>query len=741
MVMKKDRRHRDVKSKLMAAVCMLLVSTIMLMSSTYAWFTLSTAPEVTGITTSVGANGNLEMALLPSDKTTVPEALAAITSEAGDGAATKTMVQRNVTWGNLVTLSDPDDATNGDYYGLNHIVLYPSALNETDGAINVGSGILSYPQYGSDGRISALSSGTVTGLYNSEGGGAFMPTATGTNAYGVRAVGAVSGMTDRQVAYRNASSAADGFAGKAKSTARAALVEYGPTLAAVAVAYGLNGENASYTADDLTAIKELIVDLQEAQSYVEKAYLQYLLTYAASAATADEETWKAVKLAIEGGATLATIDAIAPGVLGSTAGITAHQNAVTALGQAATKVAELEATAAPYTWAQIRTPLDYLMNTSNVTVCGYTIAEIRGGNGELTDDEVQTNIMAAGLGGTLSITIATGAGAPADVADQSGDYQAGITANVSVTAGGNPVPVPMTMYIDSTLDNTEGGKTYLAAAAAVATAQAAPSESTEAKPISETYGYIADLAFRTNAYGSNLQLQVTPADRIYSDNTNTDTMGGGSTMIFTHAEDLTDEKAIDLAKCIRIMFFDPATGAIKARAKLDATKAATNGDGLEIPMSLYKIETTTTGTGNDAVTTSEEVLLTDNTIMALDQNVATALSVLVYLDGEHVTNADVSAKGTSSLTGTLNLQFSSSETLVPMENADLHITNGSGTQTGGGNGGGNTEHTTHTADTAAGLKYDATGHWYECTGEGCNEKVNFVSHTEGQACTTCGYTG
>lgn len=739
MVMKKDRRHRDVKSKLMAAVCMLLVSTIMLMSSTYAWFTLSTAPEVTGITTSVGANGNLEMALLPSDKTTVPEALAAITSEAGDGAATKTMVQKNVTWGNLVTLSDPDDATNGDYYGLNHIVLYPSALNETDGAINIGSGILSYPQYGSDGRISALSSGTVTGLYDSEGG-AFMPTATGTNAYGVRAVGAVSGMTDRQVAYRNASSAADGFAGKAKSTAREGLRTYGPTLAAVAVAYGLNGSSATYTQADVAAIDALIVELQEAQDYVEKAYLQYLLTYAASAATADEENWKAVKLAIEGGATLATIDAIAPGVLGSTAGITAHQTAVTALDNAAAAVDAL-GTKDSYTWDEIRTALDYLMNTSNVTVCGYTIAEIRGGNGELTADEVQTNIMAAGLGGTLSITIATGAGAPADVADQSGDYQAGITANVSVTAGGNPVPVPMTMYIDSTLDNATGGKTYLAAAAAVATAQQAPSESTEAKPISETYGYIADLAFRTNAYGSNLQLQVTPADRIYSDNTNTDTMGGGSTMIFTHAEDLTDEKAIDLAKCIRIMFFDPATGAIKARAKLDATKAATNGDGLEIPMSLYKIETTTTGTGNDAVTTSEEVLLTDNTIMALDQNVATALSVLVYLDGEHVTNADVSAKGTSSLTGTLNLQFSSSETLVPMENADLHITNGSGTQTGGGNGGGNTEHTTHTADTAAGLKYDATGHWYECTGEGCSEKVDFAAHTEGVACDTCDYTG
>ena len=59
------KRKQDIKTKLMAAIAMLLVSSIMMVSSTYAWFTLSTAPEVTGIQTAVGANGNLEMALLP----------------------------------------------------------------------------------------------------------------------------------------------------------------------------------------------------------------------------------------------------------------------------------------------------------------------------------------------------------------------------------------------------------------------------------------------------------------------------------------------------------------------------------------------------------------------------------------------------------------------------------------------------------------------------------------------------
>ena len=60
---KVDRRERDIKKKLSAAIIMLLLSCIMVVTSTFAWFTLSTAPEVTGISTTIGGNGNLEIAL------------------------------------------------------------------------------------------------------------------------------------------------------------------------------------------------------------------------------------------------------------------------------------------------------------------------------------------------------------------------------------------------------------------------------------------------------------------------------------------------------------------------------------------------------------------------------------------------------------------------------------------------------------------------------------------------------
>jgi hypothetical protein len=113
------RMPAGIRNKLLAAIAMLLVSSIMMVSSTYAWFTLSTAPEVTGITTSVGANGNLEMALLTTDTF---GNMGSIGSAVGDSSAVQAVNEANITWGNLVDLSAAG-------YGLNSIALLPAALN------------------------------------------------------------------------------------------------------------------------------------------------------------------------------------------------------------------------------------------------------------------------------------------------------------------------------------------------------------------------------------------------------------------------------------------------------------------------------------------------------------------------------------------------------------------------------------------------------------------------------------
>ena len=51
------------KEKLAAAIMMLVVAACVTITATYAWTTLSTAPEVSNVETTVAANGSLEIAL------------------------------------------------------------------------------------------------------------------------------------------------------------------------------------------------------------------------------------------------------------------------------------------------------------------------------------------------------------------------------------------------------------------------------------------------------------------------------------------------------------------------------------------------------------------------------------------------------------------------------------------------------------------------------------------------------
>ena len=142
---KTQKRQLNLRNKLFAAIAMLLVSSIMMVSTTYAWFTLSTAPEVQGITTTVGANGNLEIALSPADGSA-----ARIGSAMGDSNLAWTA--KNTTWGNLLNLSD-------EAYGRAGITLLPSRLNVSA----VGTTPLKTPVYGADGRVQKLEANSAIG--------------------------------------------------------------------------------------------------------------------------------------------------------------------------------------------------------------------------------------------------------------------------------------------------------------------------------------------------------------------------------------------------------------------------------------------------------------------------------------------------------------------------------------------------------------------------------------------------
>lgn len=122
---------------------MLLVATVMLTSASFAWFSISTKPEVTDIKASLSGNGNLEIAL-DGGKEELPPTLT--------GADARTS-GTNEAWGNMIDLYKFFNPSKG---GL--IKIKPAELSINDGVI---SGYT--PKFGLDGRVDNISD--IVGLH------------------------------------------------------------------------------------------------------------------------------------------------------------------------------------------------------------------------------------------------------------------------------------------------------------------------------------------------------------------------------------------------------------------------------------------------------------------------------------------------------------------------------------------------------------------------------------------------
>lgn len=119
-----NKRLPKLKERLVAALVLLLVGTMMLTTVSFAWVTLSRKPEVSNITSSIASNGNLEIALASG---TLRNLIIPGATQLGDGNLP--ILSGNKTWGNLINLSDPS-------YGLGNLVLRPAVLNRDDLLLN-----------------------------------------------------------------------------------------------------------------------------------------------------------------------------------------------------------------------------------------------------------------------------------------------------------------------------------------------------------------------------------------------------------------------------------------------------------------------------------------------------------------------------------------------------------------------------------------------------------------------------
>lgn len=670
-----------IRNKMVAAVSMLLVASIMMVSSTYAWFTLSTAPEVKGITTNVGANGNLEMMLLNGKSFNSTAEDLGVQSDIGDSYSKKDVEAANVTWGNLVDLS-------ANVYGLTNAILNPAKLNivkGTDGNSNtVNSTMLLAPSYGNDGRVIDVNTETYSGKWSNS---AWVYADTkGENAFaGVRVLGTSSGVTKQLSAYRNALNAINSNSNTAKNAIATSLANNGQTLANILVQH-IQDETAKFKRTDVETLKKLVDALQTANEAAGEAIKQAVLAYNLSSAAgslsddAVDSLVAAIKAAeVTGliGVTFAkSDDGLAVAITmptGAEAAVTQWNGNSTAIKTASDNLTALLADDAKteYAYNEFGSIMNGLIDKTHTKVAGVT-------NPRKTD--MDTIVQYYTDNQRIDIVMLDGSGIYANIANLVGDYTAS-GFKVKVTTSAITASVPVTMSTSVSPDGlVKGINTDKEPAASVGGAGTTT-------VLSDTYGYALDFGFRTNAAGSNLLLQTAQAQRVYSDATAANTQGEGSYMQFksNNVTVFSVDELRALMSAMRVVFVETKIEnnlpqyTVLGIAAADITKTtdeqdgdttysggdAVGTDGLKAGLYLYNYTV-----GNDGAIALGEKKGDKSVLTNLDQNVAKKITAIVYIDGEIVDNTMV-ANAANSMTGSLNLQFSSDADLKPMENTNM----------------------------------------------------------------------
>lgn len=548
-MVKKSKRKQDIKSKLVAAVAMLMVATIMMVSSTYAWFTLSTAPEIQGITTNVGANGSLEIALAPfgGDLSQIRDA------EMGE----TDWVDKNLTWGNLLDLSDAS-------YGLAEITLLPSRLNITAGTqqkpAHLSSNMLMVPVYGADGRINKLDASKVqTGIKNPDKGvDGFVVPGQSEHAYGVHAVGTSSTMSPTVLNFKNALASINDYRGKANNLVITTMEKYGTSLGDVAIMHGTklkdqkpdDNNYGPYVAD----MKAMTADMKSAAKAIETALYNALLALANTKdvaaytfdVTVDETTtqmkaYDYIKNQMDAGIPLdtvwgalkatgkfTTLETAAPKL---TAAFKAWQENNTAINNTEAKLNAITDTT-NVTWDQISPALNGLMNVDKVTVNNKNVSDLD---------------VADVMSGSITMKLLSGSGVISNFAELTGNIATKIILSENAQYAGQSLKgVPINIVA---AEPTEGP--MLTQSRNEINGMELATDENEVNTIDTTYGYALDFVFRTNAAASNLLLQTKGVQRVYEDSTNTETLGKGSTISFK-GDDL--DSLVSMMSGIRVVF-------------------------------------------------------------------------------------------------------------------------------------------------------------------------------------------
>lgn len=603
-------RKKTLKSKLMAAVSMLLVSAIMVSVTTYAWFILSTAPEVKGMSTTVGSNGALEMALVDyetnnetNNETNLDAILDAIGTKVGDSMATTGDVRNaNKTWGNLVDLSDSS-------YGLGNITLYPAQLSGLNGLLRTSS-LLNYAVYGTDGRIANLSGTTQSGVMGDKG---FVAS---DNTYGVRAIGRGDTADPIKKAFNDAVRGYKTNSAQAVSMANAAFTDHVDDLSKAYIKHGLAAKDGrdEYTYS-VTLIRTILGELMAAAEKMELA-LKYAIAAETNSNAGDDQS--KIITDFEG------VDLTAYTQDGKI------KDAITALQALKTKItsaqSDLSTMGEEELWSVVGDSYkDLLVGTGAGTMIYYTTSA----GEEKSVEYVNVTTAADELIDATGVSVTIRSGLYKEMADITGKMQGAVSVGTSASGtveAKNPTYKADVDALVEGLDEPAG----------------VDADASGDTLIADYYGYAIDLAFRTNADNNQLRLATKDTYRV-SGSDEEALKGGGSTFTF---DGTVDDNVV---KALRVAFVD-AAGAVQGIAKLGANTGNTYA------LDVYEA----TKVENGVLTLGNKT--DNNAIMTLTKNTATLLTAIVYLDGNEIDNTVQSG-----IKGKLNLQFCGSATLAPMD--------------------------------------------------------------------------
>lgn len=667
------------REKLSAAGLGLLVAAIVTVSATFAWITLSRAPEVTGVATTLSGNGALEIAL------SKPDGSQPDNFDIDEGAPAKTdVVSSNLQWGNLVNLSDAS-------YGIDNLALRPAQLNTS----NLLNSPLWGASYGEDGRITQLDSNYAYAKYKD---GTFIT----SKDLGVRAIATytttISDASQREyIEVRDAVTAAHQAVNEAYGNDRDGVPTKFGALGTMISKYAQDkldkaspGTNLAPYLGNMIPLYEAVQEVMEKQkdAYVALANLQSYLHANNTGGEYKPMTWKEL---VDNQLDYTAQDSKTDSKNGVVS-LVGLKDFIKDLGIIEGDVNLLHQYKADYeengtayywgTWSKTE-ELEQPLNKIVARLIDHGTMTI-----DLNDDGQERKVTGLGKNDASALLSANGKNRKVYVYNGVLKRLEQLAIDESYRLNGRG---ECTIRVSFLATITVNGKAYTKASGASDFALNY-SRSTEGKELvpsdqvaEDTYGMVVDFWVRTNHETTKLTLEgATVTDEegevLRYDGVNriwgatgaaesgtltreSTTQGGGSCYVYYADTPEDQSRSLRLLEAMKVAFVS-ASGELLAQGEMDTQNYWAQNGRITVPLALNS-ETKTTYTYKD----KQNNELVGRAITTLQMDDAQRITAIVYLDGTQLTNDMVLAA--SEIQGQLNLQFGSSENLTTAGDKNL----------------------------------------------------------------------